>query len=100
MRHVLADAFAAHTLDHWVEVFSQTDACVSPVVSLTDALEHPHVAARRTVIRRDGVLRPGLAPRFSRTETTLDRPPPRPGEHTAEVLRDFAAIRTQKLEQA
>lgn len=91
MRRMLADAFASRPLGHWVEVFSHTDACVAPVASLQSALEHPQVAARQSVVWHHGVMQPGLAPRFSRTKTTIGGRPPTPGEHTLEVLREFGA---------
>jgi alpha-methylacyl-CoA racemase len=89
MRRIFADAFARHPSTHWVAVFSDTDACVAPVLSLTDALEHPHLAARESVVCRDGILQPGTAPRFSRTQSLLSGRPPLPGEHTVEVLQEF-----------
>ena len=52
----------------WTEVFDGTDACVAPVLPLTEAARHPHLAARGTYVERDGVLQPAPAPRFSRTE--------------------------------
>ncbi|RYE41235.1 MAG: CoA transferase [Hyphomicrobiales bacterium] len=88
-RKTFADAFGARTLAHWSEVFNGTDACVTPVVSMREAAEHPHVAARGTIVRRNGVLQPAPAPRFSRTKSELGLEPPLPGEHTAEVLADW-----------
>jgi len=35
------------------------------------------------------VVQPAPAPRFSRTEPELSRSPPAPGEHTAEILKDW-----------
>jgi alpha-methylacyl-CoA racemase len=89
MCQVLTDAFASRPLAHWVEVFSDTDACVAPVTTLNSALKHPHVAARQSIVERDGVVQPGTAPRFSRTQTSIGRRPPTPGAHTLEVLREF-----------
>ena len=35
------------------------------------------------------VFQPGPAPRFSRTEATIERPPAHAGQHTDVVLADF-----------
>jgi alpha-methylacyl-CoA racemase len=35
------------------------------------------------------VLQPAPAPRFSRTEATIQRPPAHAGQHTDEVLAQF-----------
>jgi alpha-methylacyl-CoA racemase len=37
----------------------------------------------------DGILQPAPAPRLSRTPGGIRRPPPVPGEHTAEVAREL-----------
>jgi alpha-methylacyl-CoA racemase len=74
LRERLAEAFAQRTRQEWAEVFADSDACVAPVLSMTEAAEHPHLVARETLVRRDGTLEPAPAPRFSRT------PNPPPGE--------------------
>ncbi|MEM7084159.1 MAG: CaiB/BaiF CoA-transferase family protein [Pseudomonadota bacterium] len=59
--------FKTRTRDEWVAVFEQTDACVTPVLDLHEALNHAHNAARDTYVTVDGVDQPAPAPRFSRT---------------------------------
>ena len=63
-------SFAAKTRDEWTELFSGTDACVAPVLSLSEAPGHPHNQARKTFVEVDGVVQPAPAPRFSRTPGT------------------------------
>jgi alpha-methylacyl-CoA racemase len=57
---------------------------------MRQAAEHPHLAARGSYTEHHGVPQPGTAPRFSATPGALRTPPARPGEHTAEVARDWA----------
>ncbi|NUS16709.1 MAG: CoA transferase, partial [Streptomyces sp.] len=57
--------------------------------SLTEAPHHPHLAARGTFTEAHGTVQPAPAPRFSATPAALRLPPPLPGEHTAEVARDW-----------
>lgn len=72
LRAELTRAFLQKTRDEWTEIFGDTDACVSPVLSLTEAPDSPHLAARGTFIRRpQGHVEPAPAPRFSRTATGL-----------------------------
>ena len=78
--------FKERTQAEWTEVFDGTDACVAPVLPLTEAAEHPHLKARGTYVDRDGVLQPAPAPRFSRTEATLTTGPSAPGGQTREAL--------------
>jgi alpha-methylacyl-CoA racemase len=84
----LGALFRTRTRDEWCKVFDDVDACFAPVLSLDEAPHHPHNMARGTFLEREGVVQPAPAPRFSRTPGLLDRPPPRPGAHTDEVLSE------------
>lgn len=86
LRQTLTDAFAARTRAEWVEVFDGTDACVAPVLSLTEAYEHPHNVARGTYVEKDGLTQPAPAPRFSATPATLTTPPEVAGSSTIAAL--------------
>ena len=86
LREAFTKRFAERTQAEWWEVFEGTDACVAPVLPLTEAAQHPHLAARATYVDRDGVLQPAPAPRFSRTEPTLTTGPSVPGGSTREAL--------------
>ncbi|MGI9084646.1 MAG: CaiB/BaiF CoA transferase family protein [Aeromicrobium sp.] len=86
LRKTLAETFAQRTQAEWVEVFDGSDACVAPVVPLSEAYEHPHNIARGTYVERDGLTQPAPAPRFSATPADLTTPPSRPGADTREAL--------------
>ncbi|MFT4263370.1 MAG: CaiB/BaiF CoA-transferase family protein [Nocardioides sp.] len=87
LREILTATFRTRTMAEWAETFEGTDACVAPVLTLTEAADHPHLRARGTLVEVDGVLQPAPAPRFSRTPATLTTPPPTaPGQHTVEAL--------------
>ncbi|MGH3505575.1 MAG: CaiB/BaiF CoA transferase family protein [Nocardioidaceae bacterium] len=87
LRAMLAGRFAERSRVEWTAHFAESDACVAPVLTLTEAAEHPHLAARSTYVHRDGRLEPAPAPRFSRTPTQLGSPPPLPGADTRETLK-------------
>ena len=84
-----ARLFRTRTRAEWCERLEGTDVCFAPVLTMTEAAEHPHNVARGTFVDVDGVTQPAPAPRFSRTPAAIDRPPARPGEHTREVLADW-----------
>jgi alpha-methylacyl-CoA racemase len=86
LRKAFEERFKERTQAEWAEVFAGTDACVAPVLPLTEAAEHPHLRARGTYVDRDGVLQPAPAPRFSRTEASLTTGPSTPGGQTREAL--------------
>lgn len=64
-----AEIIATRTRDAWDRVFSGTDACVAPVLTLDEAPAHPHNRARGAFTAVDGVVQPAPAPRFSGSET-------------------------------
>ena len=91
--HELRERFAAviktKSRDAWAEVFAMSDACVTPVLALDEVARHPHMAARRTLEMRDGVMAPAAAPRFSRTPGAAGKPATAPGTDTNAVLARF-----------
>ncbi len=88
-RAAWAALFATRTRDEWAALLAGTDACVAPVLDWAEAPEHPHMLARNTFVAPGGVVQPAPAPRFSATPGAIRRPPPRPGEHTAEILTEL-----------
>jgi len=77
LRAAFTDAFRSRGRDEWTAIFADVDACVSPVLTFAEAAAHPHLAARRTLLPRDGVVEPAAAPRFSRTPAVPSRCDPR-----------------------
>ncbi len=102
LRGAMAAAFRARPRDHWAALFEGTDACVAPVLDLTEAATHPHNAARGVFVERDGAVQPAPAPRFGRTAAGPGPPPPLRGEHTEAVLAEwgFAADDIAALRRA
>jgi alpha-methylacyl-CoA racemase len=84
----LAKIFRAKSRAEWEAIFEGSDACVTPVLSVSEAAAHPHNRARGVFVD-DGVLQPAPAPRFSRTPGSIQRPPPTPGQDTDQAMRDW-----------
>ncbi|MEV5123161.1 CaiB/BaiF CoA-transferase family protein [Streptomyces decoyicus] len=89
LRTTIAARFKTRTREEWTAVFEESDACVAPVLSLREAPQHPHLAARGTFVEHSGLTQPAPAPRFSRTPGAVRRPPAQPGADTAEIARDW-----------
>jgi alpha-methylacyl-CoA racemase len=86
LRARFAGRFATRAQAEWTKVFEGTDACVAPVLSMTEAPRHPHLAARGTYADVDGVVQPAPAPRFSGAGRLEPGRMTQAGEHTREVL--------------
>lgn len=69
----LQQAFFEHEQAHWIAVFEGSDACVTPVLTLSAAPHHPHLRAREIFVERDGLMHAAPAPRFSRTPGSIQR---------------------------
>ncbi|HUQ39090.1 MAG TPA: CaiB/BaiF CoA-transferase family protein [Acidimicrobiales bacterium] len=102
MKERVAAIFRTKTRDEWCALMEGTDVCFAPVLSLTEAPQHPHNVSRATFTEVAGVVQPAPAPRFSRTPGAISRPPSHPGQHTDEVLADWglAADDVAKLRDA
>jgi alpha-methylacyl-CoA racemase len=89
LREKLAAVILTRTRDEWTRILGGTDACFAPVLSMDEAPHHPHNLARGTFVELDGVIQPGVTPRFSASPGAIQRPPPQTGAHTSEALLDW-----------
>ena len=103
-------------IEGWIRSQSSDDAAietlkahhvpVAPILSVPEALQHPHLRQRGTVRTvHDRILGdldvPGFALRFSEFPDTLDLQAPLLGEHNAEILTqwlDYTPDEVQELE--
>ncbi|RJF91296.1 CaiB/BaiF CoA transferase family protein [Sphingomonas cavernae] len=63
----LESIFRGRTASEWATLLEGTDACFAPVVPLSEAASHPHMAARGVYVMHDGMEQVAPVPRFSRT---------------------------------
>lgn len=77
MRKIFTDRFASKTRAEWTQIFAGTDACVTPVLTWSEAAENEHLTARSTIIEPHGVTQAAPAPRFSRTPAGAVGTPPK-----------------------
>jgi crotonobetainyl-CoA:carnitine CoA-transferase CaiB-like acyl-CoA transferase len=88
LKERLAAAFASRTQREWSEVFARADCCVSPILTVDEALENEQLRARGMAIVKEGLTQ--LAPplKLSEFEFAIVREAPGSGQHTDEVLRE------------
>jgi alpha-methylacyl-CoA racemase len=96
LKRKTAELFRTRTRAEWCELMEMTDVCFAPVLTMSEAADHPHNVARATfTAAADGRLQPAPAPRFSRTSADIDGPPARAGEHTREILESWGVAPTR-----
>lgn len=62
-QHAMLEArFAERSRDDWAAVFDGTDACVTPVLSYEEAMDHPQNEARGLYAEAGGTRQPKVAP--------------------------------------
>ncbi|MBU4317069.1 MAG: CoA transferase [Proteobacteria bacterium] len=89
LKEKITRIFKTKTREEWCKIMEGSDVCFAPVLSMEEALQHPHNIARSTFIEVDGVSQPAPAPRFSRTIAEISGPPPLAGEHNETALLDW-----------
>lgn len=87
----LAEVFRSRSRDEWCALADETepDACLAPVLTLSEAPEHPHAVARDAFVQVDGVRQPAPAPRFRDAPAPAPLPPPAVGQDTTTALTDW-----------
>jgi len=98
LKEELAAVFRTRTRDEWCEILEGSDVCFAPVLHPREAPAHPHNAARGTFTEVAGITQPRPAPRFSRTDGEIRRPPCQPGRHTDELLIELLGLDDDALE--
>lgn len=89
LKQKLSAIFASRSRAEWCAIMEGSDICFAPVLDMGEAPSHPHNQQRRNFTEVAGVVQPAPAPRFSRTPAQISRPPAKPGEQSAEILRDW-----------
>ena len=88
VRERLAAIFASRAQREWAELFARADCCVSPILTLDEALANEQLRARGMSIVEDGLRQFASPVKFSEFEFSIERPAPGSGEHTDEILRE------------
>ncbi|CAO3643805.1 unnamed protein product [Mucor hiemalis] len=92
MKVKFQDIFSQKTQLEWTTIFDGSDACVTPVLSFTDAIPNSTSTSSSKQWPRQAAM-PQPAPLLSRTPAkkaqTVDDPFLAPGKHTIEVLGEL-----------
>jgi crotonobetainyl-CoA:carnitine CoA-transferase CaiB-like acyl-CoA transferase len=88
----LAEVLGTKPTEHWVDALDRAGVPGGPVLTYSQALAQPQVAARDMVVEVDhpviGRMRAlGMPAKLSETPASIRRPAPLLGQHSREVLR-------------
>jgi len=88
VRRELEAVFATRRLSHWQRAFADVDCCVTPVLTLDEALADPQYRARGMAVEADGMRE--YAPPFKIAGLPFEVKcgSPAQGEHSIEGLRE------------
>ncbi len=70
LKDKIAAILKSQPRDHWAGLMEGTDVCFGAILSMAEALEHPHNQARGTFVKLNGADQPAPAPRFLGTPAT------------------------------
>jgi crotonobetainyl-CoA:carnitine CoA-transferase CaiB-like acyl-CoA transferase len=90
----IKDVFLTKNYDEWTTVFREVDACVEPVLSFSEAVNHPQIQARNMITkvpREDGTKQQQISSpfKFSDYQQKYKHTGTRRGDHTMEILRNL-----------
>lgn len=90
LKYEIQTIISQKTLEEWVMLFSEVEACVSPVLTFEEMVKHPQVAAREMIqsVKHSGlgsVKQIGIPIKLSETPVKIETQAPKLGEHTNEL---------------
>ena len=94
-RQKMEAIFKTKTRNQWCEILEGTDVCFAPVLDLEEAPDHPHNKERETFVHFEGITQPAPAPRFSRTQGTIQSSANLTGENSEEILEKWGFTNDQ-----
>ncbi|PKO72056.1 MAG: carnitine dehydratase [Betaproteobacteria bacterium HGW-Betaproteobacteria-14] len=103
-RAELAAVFASQPQRHWIAMFDDVDCCVTPVLTINEALDNEQLQARGMIVEADGL--PQFAPPYKLSDYafSVDRSAPAAGQDSEDILREagydsaaVAALRAQGI---
>jgi alpha-methylacyl-CoA racemase len=89
MSRRFSEIFRTRPRSEWLARSEDRDACLSPVLSMSETALHEHAVARDSFVSVADVTQPAPAPRFSHTPTSTPNAPRVPGEGGRAALHEW-----------
>jgi alpha-methylacyl-CoA racemase len=84
----VAAIFSARTQREWTGIFDLADCCVSPILTIGEAVAGEQARARGMTEVREDLTQLALPVKFSEFSFNIGRAAPKRGEHSDEILRE------------
>ena len=89
LKHLIASKVILKTRSEWEDIFSGTDACVTPVLNMSEAQQNIHNLKRNAFTDVDGFNQPSASPRYSVTKPEIKHNAKQVGSDFDEVCNEF-----------
>tara|TARA_X000000368_G_scaffold320243_1_gene257449 strand:- start:1538 stop:2053 length:516 start_codon:yes stop_codon:yes gene_type:complete len=89
LKEKMAAKIKLKSRSEWVDLFSESDACVSPVLTMEEAQEHPHNIEREAFTTIDGFSQPNASPRYSKTKPEIKHNARKMGADLEDICNEF-----------
>ncbi|WP_371806631.1 CaiB/BaiF CoA transferase family protein [Candidatus Lokiarchaeum ossiferum] len=91
---LLSQKFSTKTQEEWKTIFHKVQACVSPVLEYSEAINHEQLRFRNMITEEfhpyfGKILNLGTPIKYSRTPLSIRKSAPLAGEDTNEILNEF-----------
>jgi len=83
---VLAERFLQNDRDTWLELLRKADVPCSPVNSIEEMMEDPHILSRKLIEHIGGFPVVGFPVKFDGMAVRAVGPGPEPGQHNEEFF--------------
>ena len=89
LKNIMSSKIKSKSRSEWIEIFKDSDACVSPVLSMEEAKKHPHNIEREAFINIDGFNQPNASPRYSVTKQEIKHNAKQVGADLDDICKEF-----------
>ena len=89
LKDIMTAKIKSKSRSEWIEIFSESDACVTPVLDMEEAQAHPHNISREAFTNIDGFNQPNASPRYSKTKPEIKHNAKKIGADLEDVCDEF-----------
>tara|TARA_B100001027_G_scaffold212272_1_gene181456 strand:+ start:295 stop:1395 length:1101 start_codon:yes stop_codon:yes gene_type:complete len=93
LKDIMTAKIKSKSRSEWIDIFSESDACVTPVLDMEEAQAHPHNISREAFTDIDGFNQPNASPRYSKTKPEIKHNAKKIGADLEDVCDEFNLVK-------